>query len=490
MSEEKVQPRLSRGLRDLMPGEVLARQWLVDTIRGVYERYGFVPIATPAVEYLDVLRGSKAGEEAQGGIFTVHNPEGEELGLRFDLTVPLARVVSQYPELSRPFRRYQVASVWRADKPGAGRFREFTQFDLDVVGVESELADTEILAGMCDTLDALEVGPYRVRYSSRALLNLLLSFADVAAERGPQVFRVLDKLDKAGAEKVRLELTTGYVDDSGDPIAGLGLAASQVDRIEEFLALRAEGREEVLAGLRRLFAGLEGAAEAVAGVERISGDLAALGYGDDKVSLDPSIARGLAYYTGPVYEAVLLDAPEFGSVFGGGRYDDLVQRFLGERVPATGASIGVDRLLAALVHLGKVKARQATSQVLVTAMDPELTADYLAMTYELRRAGVPAELYMASGRVGKQLKYADRWDIPISVLYGSDEKARGVVTLKDMDVGRRKARALAAREEWLAERPGQREVPRRELVAAVRELLAEIDRSGDDLPGGPREASS
>jgi histidyl-tRNA synthetase len=476
-----VEPRLSRGLRDLLPEQMLARQWMVDRIREVYERYGFVPLATPAVEYLEVLMGS-AGEEAQQSIFRVSNPEEETLGLRFDLTVPLARVVAQYRDLPRPFRRYQVASVWRADKPAPGRFREFTQFDLDSVGVPSEVADTEIIAGMCDTLEALEVGGYRVRFSSRAVLDLLLRFADVPEERGADVFRVLDKLEKAGPEKVRLELTTGYQDESGDVIPGLGLAADQVDRIERFLAIRSERRAEILAQLRDLFAKVPGAAEEIAVVERIVRHLDALGYGDDRAALDLSIARGLAYYTGPVFEAILLDAPQFGSVFGGGRYDGLVLRFLGERMPATGASIGVDRLLAALSHLGRVRARKSTAKVLVTALDEALTGDCLALTFELRRAGIPAELYLGEARsIGKQLKYADQCDVPIALLYGSNEKERGVVTLKDMEVGRRKAHKLESREEWLQERPGQKEVPRGDLVPAVRAMLASIEG-----PGGTR----
>lgn len=473
-----VEPRLSRGLRDAMPEEMIARQWMVDRIRGVYELYGFVPISTPAVEYLDVLKGSEAGEEAQHSIFTVSNPEEERLGLRFDLTVPLARVISQYKDLPRPFRRYQVASVWRADKPGPGRFREFTQFDLDSVGVPSEIADTEILAGMCDTLDALEVGPYRVRFSSRALLNLLLAYAEISPELGAHVFRVLDKLDKVGREKVRKELTTGYVDDSGDPIRGVGLRHEQVDAIERFLAVRADSRSQVVGEVRELFAGVESATAEIDVVDRISKHLYALGYGDDKVALDLSIARGLAYYTGPVFEAILLDAPQFGSVFGGGRYDGLVMRFLGESIPATGASIGVDRLLAALIHLKRVGTRKATARVLVTAMDAALEGEYLAMTYELRRAGIPCELYLGAARVGKQLKYADAWGIPICVLVGSNEAAEGKVTLKDMEVGRAKAEQLAGRAEWLTERPGQREVPRAELVPAVRQMLAEIDAAG------------
>src|SRR3990170_3695381 len=178
---DNVVPRLSRGLRDLLPDQMLARQQMVDTIRGVYELYGFVPLSTPAIEFLDVLSGS-AGQEAQSSIFRVTNPEKEELGLRFDLTVPLARVIAQYRELPRPFRRYQVSPVWRADKPDKGRYREFVQFDLDSVGTDSEVADTEIIAGMCDTLTALQVGPYLVRFSSRAMLNLLLEFAGVAPE--------------------------------------------------------------------------------------------------------------------------------------------------------------------------------------------------------------------------------------------------------------------------------------------------------------------
>src|SRR5215203_2856987 len=319
---DTVEPRVSRGLRDLLPDQMLARQWMIDTIRGVYELYGFVPLGTPAIEYLDVLRGSSAGGEAQQSIFTVQNPEKEELGLRFDLTVPLARVIAQYRDLPRPFRRYQVSPVWRADKPGPGRYREFTQFDLDSVGVESEIADTEIIAGMCDTLTALNVGGYRVRFSSRSLLNLLLAFADIQAERSVDVFRVLDKMDKVGMAKVRLELTVGYVDSSGEPIRGLGLENAQVDKIEQFLAIPPDDRRQVIARLRETFASVEGSEEELAKVERISEHLYALGYDNDRVSLDVSVARGLAYYTGPVFEAILLDdegkPSKFGSIFGGG----------------------------------------------------------------------------------------------------------------------------------------------------------------------------
>ncbi len=449
---------------------MLARQQMIDTIRRVYELYGFVPLSTPAVEFLDVLSGS-AGQETQQSIFRVTNPEDEALGLRFDLTVPLARVIAQYKELPRPFRRYQVSPVWRADKPDKGRYREFTQFDLDSVGVESEVADTEIIAGMCDTLSALNVGRYLVRFSSRAVLNLLLDFAGIAPDQGADVFRVLDKLDKVGIEKIRLELMGGYKDESGDTIRGLGLTKDQVAKIEKFLAIHGT-RREVLDQLRELFdpAGL-------LNVQQISDHLYTLGYGDDQVSLDLSIARGLAYYTGPVFEAILPDAPQFGSVFGGGRYDNLVMRFLGESIPAVGASIGVDRLLAALTHLGKIGKNKATARVLVTNMDPALTNDYLEMTWELRRAGIPTELYLGSAKgPGKQLKYADQYEIPIVLLYGSNEKQQDIVTMKDMTVGREKAKAVGDRKEWLAARPGQRTTSRADLVTAVRALLAEIEQ--------------
>ncbi len=483
---DTVRPRLSRGLRDLLPEQMLVRQRMIDKIRGVYELYGFVPLATPAIEYLDVLSGSAAGEEAQASIFRVQNPEEEDLGLRFDLTVPLARVVAQYRDLPRPFRRYQVASVWRADKPDPGRFREFTQFDLDSVGVVSELADTEILAGICDTFEGLGIDAYHVRYSSRAILNTLLEFADIPQEIDKDVFRVLDKLDKIGFEKVRKELTTGYVDDSGDPIRGMGLGSGQVDRIEAFLGLRAETRHEVIDQLRTLFRGIESADSALREVEIISKHLYALGYGDDRIVLDPSIARGLAYYTGPVFEAKLLDAPQFGSVFGGGRYDGLVMRFLGEAVPAVGASIGVDRLLAALVHLDKVSSAKCTAKVFVSRMDPSLDEEYLAMVYELRRAGIPAELYVGTQkRFGKQLKYADQQGVPIAILVGSNEKEQGTVTLKDMDIGRKKSAFLGNRDDWVAARPGQREIRRSDLVPAVRAMLADIERGSEPAsPGG------
>ena len=465
-----IKPRLSRGLRDLLPDTMLARQRLIDKVRKVYETYGFAPLDTPAIEYLDVLSGS-AGQEAQQSIFRVSNPEEEQLGLRFDLTVPLSRVVSQYPQVTLPFRRYQVSQVWRADKPHPGRFRQFTQFDLDAVGAPCGTADTEILAAICDSLSAIDVGPYLVRFSSREVLNLLLRHAAIGADRAEDVFRALDKLEKIGLEKVKLELAHGYRDESGDTIRGVGLSEPQISAIEEFLSITGRDRGHVLRQLRALFAGVEGSAAQLDVIESISCDLNALGYGSDRVALDLSIARGLAYYTGPVFEATLLDAPQFGSVFGGGRYDNLVARFGGPPIPATGASLGVDRLLAAMEHLGKARLAQTPAQVLVTVMDEALRQGCLQLAFELRRAGIRTEIHVGSGRLGKQLKRADRLGIPYAILMGSDEAGRGVVTLKQMAVAIEAGVAITAHKDWKSARFGQREVARTDIVQALKALL-------------------
>lgn len=473
-SNTTVRPRNPRGVHDLDPQLMLAREQVIDTIRSVYQLYGGLPLQTPALEYFDVLYGS-AGEESNRDVFRVRGPEDDLLGLRFDLTVPLARYIAQHPELPRPFRRYQVSPVWRADKPDKGRYREFTQFDLDFVGVPTEIADAEIISCMCDTLGRLGFR-YQVRFSSRALLNLVLHFAGIPLDDGTAVFRVLDKLGKIGIEHVRDELMGGYNDEESKVrIHGLGLRKTQVAKIEQFLDVHGT-RREIVHQLHDLFRHIHGAEDEIAVVHSISEHLYAMGRGDEDVALDLSIARGLSYYTGPVFEAVALDAPEIGSVMGGGRYDDLVARFGGGRVPATGASIGVDRLLYAMEHLKILEHRKATARVLVTSLDPSLTGEYLAMTRELREAGVPTEFYLGGERsVKKQLRYADHYDVPLALLYGSNERAKGTVTIKDMDAGRKEAAGMQERVEYLHERKGQHEVARGELVPAIRRMLAEIE---------------
>lgn len=469
-----VEPRLLRGFRDYLPGQMNARIRMIDTIRRVYESYGFLPLDTPALEYHETLMGY--GEENSKQIFEFDNPEEEHVALRFDLTAPLARVVAQYPDLPLPFRRYQVGPVWRADKPDAGRFREFTQFDLDSVGTSSTAADTEILCGMYDTLRALGIAGFRIRFSDRNVLNSLLDFAGIPHASSHAVFRILDKLDKIGLEGVVAELSAGRVDVSGDRIRGLGLAAGPIERIKQFIAVPQGTRKDVLASMRRLFADVPSAAGALQGLGAICTSLDVLGIPDEFVALDQSIARGLDYYTGPVFEAMLTDAPEFGSVFGGGRYDGLVARFLGRNIPAVGAAIGVDRLLAAMTKLGLAGTAPSTAQVLVTVMEPGRITEYELLTRELRQAGVRTEMYLGEERgLTKQLAYANRQQIPLAVLIGSDEFVKGEVTIKNLKLGAALPDKKTQREEWLKlSRTVQAAVPRGECIDYIRKAVSEL----------------
>ena len=477
MAEKTIEPKLLRGFRDYLPAQMNARLRMISTIRRVYESYGFQPLDTPAQEYRVTLMGY--GEENTKQIFTFTNPEEEEVALRFDLTVPLARVIAQYPDLPLPFRRYQVASVWRADKPDPGRFREFTQFDLDSVGTSSLAADVEILCAMYDTLRALGFERFRIRFSDRKVLTSLLDFAGIPREAAHGVFRVLDKLDKIGRDGIAAELTTGRTDVSGDRVPGLGLSRPQVARISQFLDLPQGRRRQVLGAMAALFSGVPSATEAVEELSQLCDGLDRLEIPEDQVRLDLSIARGLDYYTGPVFEAGLLDAPEFGSMFGGGRYDGLVERFLGRTIPAVGASIGVDRLFAAMQKLGLVGDAPATAAVIVTIMEPARLGDYQSLTRELRLQGINTELYLGDERsLGKQLQYANRQQIPVAVIIGSDEFARGEITIKNLKLGaelqdRKKSKDGKEREEWLKlSRSVQLTVPRQDAARHIREMLA------------------
>ena len=471
-----VEPRILRGFRDYLPAQMNARLKMISTIRNVYELYGFLPLETPALEYLVTLMGY--GEENTKQIFEFENPEEEHVALRFDLTVPLARVVAQYPDLQLPFRRYQVAPVWRADKPDPGRFREFMQFDLDSVGTSSTAADTEIICGMYDTLQALGIQRFKVKFSNRKVLNSLMEFAGIPHDSSNKVFRVLDKLDKIGIDGATEELTGGRIDASGDKIPGLGLTKEQVLRIKNFLALPQGKRREVLASLTDLFRDVPSVSEAIDEIRFIINSLDALGIPEESVVFDLSIARGLDYYTGPVFEASLDDALEFGSVFGGGRYDGLVERFLGKKIPAVGASIGVDRLFAAMQKLGLVELAASTAQVLVTVMEPGRIDEYQRVTRELRQAGIKTEMYLGDEKsLGKQLQYANRQQIPVAVLIGSDEFTKGEVTIKNLKLGaqlqdEKKTAVGKERDEWLRlSRTAQVTVPRSQCLDQIRRML-------------------
>ncbi|MBS4028972.1 MAG: histidine--tRNA ligase [Ignavibacteriales bacterium] len=465
-----IEPRTVKGMRDYLPETVIARRKIIETVRTVFERYGFVPLDTPALEYVETLVGH--GDTSKN-IFRSKSPEEEDIALRFDLTVPLARVVSQYEHLPKPFRRYQVANVWRADKPDPGRFREFIQFDLDTVGSSSMSADTEILCGMYDVFVALGIKNFLIRFSSRKLLDALLLFAEIPNELSKNVFRILDKLDKISFNEVALELTVGRTDISGDKIKGLGLKNEQVNKIKQFLDLPKATRLDSLANVEQLFASaIPSANDGISELKEICNYLNALNIPEEKIQIDFSLARGLDYYTGPVFEAILLDAPEFGSVFGGGRYDGLVQRFLGKNIPAVGASTGIDRLLAALEKLQLIESTPSTAQVIVTVMERNRMSDYMQLTRELRENGINTELYLGEEKgLGKQLQYANKQQIPLAVIIGSNEFEKDEVTIKDLRAG--KNVDASNREEYMkATKQAQITFPKTELINTIYKMLS------------------
>ena len=465
----KIEPKTLKGFRDIPPGEVLAREKIINTIKEVYESYGFSPLATPALEYKETLLGY--GEEASKQIYLFRDQDGNDVGLRFDLTVPLCRYVSAHKELPRPFKRYQIQPVWRYDKPDPGRFREFLQFDIDTVGSASMAADAEIISAMHDSLEKLGL-KFKIRFSNRKVLNSLLKYAGIAEKMAHSVFRVMDKLEKQALEAVKLELGPGRIDSSGDKIKGLGFKSEQIQRIEEFLSLSQNTRKEALGSVKSLFKNLSGAEEGIRELEEIDDCLTALRISDEKASIDLSIARGLDYYTGPVFEAILLDARDYGSVMGGGRYDDLIEKFTGESIPATGVSMGIDRLFSALQSLNLTDSKLSTAEVLVTVMVKEKLNEYQKTAKQLREAGFKTELYVGSeNSIGNQLKYADKLLIPVAVIMGKKEFESGQVSIKDLDYIRKAEVNVPDRGSWLEQRAGQKTIPASELVSEIRRIL-------------------
>jgi len=480
-----------KGFRDYFGAEVTERKAMLDAITGVYHRYGFDPLETSAVETVEALgKFLPDVDRPNAGVFGWQEEDADWLALRYDLTAPLARVAAQYRnDLPSPYRRYAMGPVWRNEKPGPGRFRQFYQCDADTVGASSVAADAEICAMLSDALEVVGIprGDYVVKINNRKVLNGVMEVAGVLDpsdlsrfedERGI-VLRAIDKMDRLGEAGVRALLGEGRRDESGDVTAGAGLTEAQADVVMGFVSAKRDSGAQTVARLRELVAasaiGLEGVDE----LETIAALLAAQGYGSDRIVIDPGVVRGLGYYTGPVYEAELtfeiLDEKgrkrQFGSVAGGGRYDDLVKRFTGQAVPATGVSIGVDRLLAALRAKGRVGA-EAAGPVVVTVMDRDRMADYMAMVGELRAAGIRAEMYLGNPKnFGNQLKYADKRGAPIAVIQGGTEAEAGVVILKDLILGAKIAQS-ATLEEW-KDRPAQVEVARADLVAAVQRMLAQ-----------------
>ena len=491
MAKEKKQPRpkaeTPKGFRDYFGAEVTHRAEMLRTIASVYHRYGFDALESSAVETVEALgkflpdvdrpnEGVFAWQEAEEG-----DKKGDWLALRYDMTAPLARVYAQHRnDLPTPYRRYTMGPVWRNEKPGPGRFRQFYQCDADTVGTASMAADAEICAMLADTLEAVGIarGDYLIRVNNRKVLNGVLESMGLSDEhQRAAVLRTIDKFDKVGESGVRELLGKGRLDDSGAYIDGVGLSAVQADPVVAFLTSKGSDNGFTLANLRRAVGGSEIGAAGVDELDQISTLLAAQGYGPDRIVIDPSVVRGLGYYTGPVFEAELtfeiLDEKgrkrQFGSVAGGGRYDDLVKRFTGQEVPATGISIGVDRLLAALHAKGRMSTVEH-GPVVVTVMDRDRMADYQAMVAELRNAGIRAEVYLGNPKnFGNQLKYADRRNSPVAVIAGGDEFDAGKVQIKDLILGAKIAEN-ATLEEW-KDRPSQYEVQRSELVEKVRAIL-------------------
>ena len=492
MAKDKKQPRpkaeTPKGFRDYFGQDVTERRDMLDRIAQVYHRHGFDPLETSAVETVEALgKFLPDVDRPNAGVFAWQEEAvpgggtaGDWLALRYDLTAPLARVAAQYRnDLPSPYRRFAMGPVWRNEKPGPGRFRQFYQCDADTVGSASVAADAEICGMLADALEAVGIdrGDYLVRINNRKVLNGVLEAAQVREDQAEDVLRQIDKFDKVGREGVLALLTTGRLDDSGARIDGVGLSEAQAGPVLAFLEAKGADNAATLDNLSAAVGGSAIGAEGVDELRQIAAMLAAMGVAEDRAVIDPAVVRGLGYYTGPVFEAELtfeiLDEKgrkrQFGSVAGGGRYDGLVERFTGQKVPATGVSIGVDRLLAALRAKGLAGA-EVVGPVVVTVMDRDRMSDYQSMAADLRAAGIRAEVYLGNPKnFGNQLKYADKRGAPVAIIQGGDEAERGVVQVKDLILGAKIA-AEASVEEWKSQ-PAQTEVARADLVAEVRRII-------------------
>ncbi|WP_027581151.1 histidine--tRNA ligase [Bradyrhizobium sp. Ai1a-2] len=492
---QKLKARLPRGLEDRGPTAIAATRRMTETIREVFERYGFEPVETPAMEYTDALGKFLPDQDRPNeGVFSFQDDDEQWISLRYDLTAPLARYVAEnFDHLPKPYRSYRAGYVFRNEKPGPGRFRQFMQFDADTVGSGSPAADAEMCMMAADTMEALGIprGSYVVKVNNRKVLDGVLDAIGLGGEdnagRRLTVLRAIDKLDKFPADEVRKLLGPGRWDGGeegkGDFTKGADLNAADAGVVLSVTEKREEWKESIAAAgtyLAKSEVGQAGVGE----LEEIANLVMASGYGSDRIRIDPSVVRGLEYYTGPVYEVeLLLETKDekgrpvrFGSVGGGGRYDGLVSRFRGEPVPATGFSIGVSRLQAALTLLGKLDTRPQFGPVVVTVFDRDRVADYQKMVAQLRSANIRAELYLGNPKnMGNQLKYADRRNSPCVIIQGSDEKTRGEVQIKDLIEGAKAAAAIASNQEWRETRPAQFSCAEADLVAKVREVLARHD---------------
>ncbi len=486
---QKLKARLPRGFVDREAADIRAANQMMETIREVYERYGFDPIETPLFEYTDALgKFLPDSDRPNEGVFSLQDDDEQWMSLRYDLTAPMARHVAEnFQEIQLPFRTYRAGYVFRNEKPGPGRFRQFMQFDADTVGAPGVQSDAEMCMMMADTLEALGIkrGDYVIRVNNRKVLDGVMEAIGLGGEenagRRLGVLRAIDKLDKFGPEGVKLLLGEGRKDESGDFTKGAGLNADQIAKVLFFVGIKsyAESASELAA----LVAGTSKGEEGVEELNMIGALVAGAGYDATRIKIDPSVVRGLEYYTGPVYEAELTfdvtnekgEKVVFGSVGGGGRYDGLVSRFMGQPVPATGFSIGVSRLMTALKNLGKLGQDEVLGPVLVTVMDGDVESmgRYQRFTQQLRAEGIRAEMYQGNWKkFGNQLKYADRRGAPIAIIQGGDERSQGVVQIKDLIEGKRLSGEITDNAEWREARVAQEVVPEAELVAKVKQILA------------------
>ena len=486
----KLKARLPHGLADRGPAEIAATRTMVETIRTTFERFGFEPVETPAIEYTDALGKFLPDlDRPNEGVFSFKDDDEQWLSLRYDLTAPLARYVAQnYQFLALPYRSYRFGWVFRNEKPGPGRFRQFMQFDADTVGAATMAADAEMCMLASDTIEALGIprGDYVVKVSNRKVLDGILEAielgGDANAGRRLTVLRAIDKLDRLGLDGVRDLLGPGRKDESGDVTKGADLDEKACDTVLGFLRVETHNVPQMLDQMEALVSGSNAGLDGVNELRSIGELVSAAGYDDGRIRIDPSVVRGLEYYTGPVYEVELTfeikdekgRPMRFGSVGGGGRYDGLVSRFRGEPVPATGFSIGVSRLQAALTALGKISAKPAPGPVVVTVFDRDRVADYQRMVSQLRGAGIRAELYLGNPKnFGNQLKYADKRGSPCAVIQGGDEKMRGEVQIKDLILGAEIAGLSKERDDYLKKQAeAQFAVAEDKLVDAVRQVLA------------------
>ena len=518
--------RVAKGFRDISADEIRGTRAMLATIQRVYESYGFEPIEQPFIEYTDALGKFLPDQDRpNAGVFSFQDEDEQWLSLRYDLTAPLARYVAENNQkLPTPFRSYRQGWVFRNEKPGPGRFRQFMQFDADTVGSSSPAADAEVCMMAADTMEALGIarGSYRINIGNRKVLDGLLELAGVVDDdQRLRVLRAIDKLDRLKLNGVAELLGKGRIDESGDRTEGANLGQDAIKRIIDFIHVSNIGSEIAYCWTKKILANhdltdeeitslhtgeeyfydsfsvldawrhqLEGSAIAIEGIAELE-EMVTLfrsaGYGSKRIRVTPEIVRGLEYYTGPIFECELLlstfdehgRSTRFGSVGGGGRYDNLVARFTGQKAPATGFSIGVSRLYTALVHARAGKLVDVLAPVIVTVMDKDRQGDYWRMVQQLRNAkdehGNPApiraEMSLGAANMGKQMKYADKRGSPLVVIQGGDEKALGQVTIKDLRLGAELASSIETREEYASQRLAQVTVAEADLVKTVQEML-------------------